>query len=257
LTGPPECLSIAFFQRGEPQPLNSVPKPGRATDRWRLWAALIAVAAVVLLAQMPLAGWLAASESWVREHPAAGSLAYLGACTVGSILFMPGSVIGVTAGYLFGLPAGFVLAAAGGALGAIAAFLSARTIGRSWVFAHLSAHPRLRALDRALYQQSFVIVMLSRLSLVIPFSVLNYLFGMTGVRKIPYGVASAIGLIPNMALWAYVGSLARDVGELLSGELDSGPYGRVLVGVGLVALVLVVAVIHRTASRALQARVGE
>jgi len=218
---------------------------------------LLVACAVVLAAVLPLGDWLAATEDWVRQHPAAASLGYLVGCAIGGVLFIPGSAIGMTAGFLYGLPEGLLLAAAGGGLGAITGFASARTIGRRWVFAHLAGHRRLLALDRALYQQSFVIVMLSRLSLVIPYSVLNYLFGMTGVRKLPYALASLLGLLPNMALWAYVGSVARNIDEILSGDIDTGPYGTALFALGMVALVLVIAVIHRTASRALDARIGE
>ena len=99
--------------------------------------------------------------------------------------------------------------------------------------------------------------MLTRLSLVIPFSVLNYLYSVTGVKKVPYMVASAIGLIPMMALWAYVGTLAKNFDEILSGDLDSGSAGQVMFFVGLGAITLVVILMHRTASRVLKARLAD
>lgn len=237
--------------------MNADTNAGRVHDRWRLWAALVGVAAIVLAYMLPLADWLAAAEDWIRRNPGPGAMAYLVGCAVGAVLFMPGSVIGMVAGYLYGLPGGVLLAAAGAGLGALTAYLSARTLARGWVFDRLAGHPRLQALDRALYQQSFLIVLLTRLSLVFPYSVLNYLFGMTGVRKVPYLAASVIGLAPNMALWVYLGSLARNFDELLSGDVDTGPYGRAMLVAGLVALLVAVAVISRAAGRALNARMPE
>ena len=111
-------------------------------------------------------------------------------------------------------------------------------------------------LDKALNEQSFIIVMLTRLSLVIPYSVLNYLYSVTGVKKVPYMLASAIGLIPLMGLWAYVGTLAKNFDDILSGDMDSGLSGQVLFFVGLGAILLAVWVMHRTASRVLKERLA-
>ncbi len=149
------------------------------------------------------------------------------------------------------------MAVIGGALGAFAAFMSSRTFAREWAFARLQGHPRLQALDKALFDQSFVIVLLTRLAVVIPYNVLNYLYGATGVKKFPYAAASALGLIPAMALWAYVGALASNFDDILSGNLETGMPGRVLFFVGLIAIIIAVIVVHRAASRVLRQRLGE
>jgi uncharacterized membrane protein YdjX (TVP38/TMEM64 family) len=200
---------------------------------------------------------LNAAANWSHVHPLLGAAVYLGACTLGAVFFVPGSLLAMSGGYLWGMPLGIVMATVGGALGAVAAFVCGRTFARSWVFSKLGDHPRLRALDKALYEQSFLIVMLTRLALVIPYNVLNYLYGVTGVRKVPYIVASSIGLIPAMAMWAYVGAMAKDFDEILNGDLETGMAGRILFFVGLLAIILAVIVVHRTASRVLRKHLGE
>jgi uncharacterized membrane protein YdjX (TVP38/TMEM64 family) len=227
-------------------------------EQWRVIAltALI-LALLAALWFLPLADWLEAAAQWNNSHPVAGAALYLLACVIAAVLFLPGSLIAMSGGYLYGMPIGLGMAALGGALGAIAAFMNGRLFARSWVVGRLEGHPRLQAFDKALYEQSFVIVMLTRLSLVIPFSVLNYLYSVTGVKKVPYMVASAIGLIPMMALWAYVGTLAKNFDEILSGDLDSGSAGQVMFFVGLGAIILVVIIMHRTASRVLKARLAD
>ena len=217
----------------------------------------LVVALLTALWFLPLADWLDAAAQWNHSHPIAGAALYLLACVIAAILFLPGSLIAMSGGYLYGMPLGLGMAALGGALGAIVAFMNGRLFARGWAVAWLEGHPRLLALDRALFEQSFVIVILTRLSLVIPFSVLNYLYSVTGVKKVPYMVASAIGLIPMMALWAYVGTLAKNFDEILSGDLDSGAAGQVMFFVGLGAIILVVILMHRTASRVLKARLKD
>ncbi len=212
---------------------------------------------VLVLLTLPLVEWLDSAIEWNRDNPRLGAGIYFAACIVGSVFFLPGSWLAMTAGYLYGLPLGIVMAAIGGALGAYAAFLNSRTFARAWAFSRLEGHPRLQALDKALFEQSFVIVLLTRLAVVIPYNVLNYLYGVTGVKKVPYATASALGLIPVMALWAYVGALAGNFNEILSGNLETGMAGRVMFFVGLLAIIVVVVVVHRTASRVLKERMGE
>jgi len=218
---------------------------------------IIAVLAVLLLWTFPVAEWVAVAIRWGQVHPLLGAAAYFVACSLGAVIFVPGSLLAMSGGYLYEMPLGMVMAAIGGALGAAAAFICGRTFARGWVFSKLGGHPRLEALDKALYEQSFLIVMLTRLALIIPYNVLNYLYGVTGVRKGAYFLASSLGLVPAMALWAYVGALAKDFDEILSGNLETGMVGRVMFFAGFLAIVLAVVVVHRTASRALRKHLGE
>ena len=221
---------------------------------------LAGVVLIIVLAGvwiLPLDQWLDQVGEWNKANPVAGAFLYVLFATIGAVLFMPGSVIVMSAGYLYGLTVGTCLAMLGVTLGAFAAFLSGRILVRDWVFARLDGHPRLKALDRAVYDQSFVIVALTRLSLIIPFNLLNYVYGVTGVRKTAYVVATAIGMIPATVLWTYVGTLAKNFDDIRSGNLDSGLPNGYLLLVGLVMIVIVVYIVHRAASRALDERLGE
>jgi uncharacterized membrane protein YdjX (TVP38/TMEM64 family) len=233
-------------------------KTGKRAEKLRVIAlAVFILALLITLVFLPLGEWLDAAAQWNNVHPIAGAVIYLLASVVSAVLFLPGTLIAMSGGYLYGMPLGLAMAALGGALGSIAAFMNGRLFGRSWAVGMLEGHPRLQALDKALNEQSFVIVMLTRLSLVIPYSVLNYLYSVTGVKKVPYMLASAIGLIPLMGLWAYVGTLAKNFDDILSGDMDSGLAGQVLFFVGLGAILLAVWVMHRTASRVLKERLAE
>ncbi len=239
-------------------PLKGQADPAHPPQRARLLiAGALVLAVLVAVFVLPLDQWLDSAAEWNKQHPVAGSILFVLAAIVGAVLFLPGSVIAMSGGYVYGLTAGSALVLIGITLGAVAAFLNGRLLVRDWVFSRLERHPRLQALDLAVYDQSFLIVVLTRLSLIIPFNLLNYVYGVTGVKKVPYALGTFIGMIPATVLWTYIGTLARNFEDIRSGNLDSGMPGEYILAVGLVMIVLVVAVVHRTASRALRARLGE
>ena len=168
-------------------------------------------------------------------------------CTV---LFIPGSAITVGAGTLFGLKTGFVVVVLGANLGALCSFLLARSFLRETVSAWASANPKFRSLDQAIGRQGFKMVLLTRLSPVFPFVLLNYFLGLTAVRTGAYVLANLIGMLPATFLFVYIGAAARDA---LAGQPDAGTgfYQQVLKYVGLAATVAVVVIVTRIARKAL------
>lgn len=258
LTQKPKWLSIAAFPAGRRPPHWILKTMQKTSQRGRLVVAgLVIVAVLVATLTLPLDQWLDQAGEWNKAHPVAGALFYLLFVTVGAVFFLPGSVIAMSAGYVYGLTLGSCLAVVGVALGGFAAFLAGRLLVREWVFSQLESHPRLQALDRAVYDKSFVIVALTRLSLIIPFNILNYAYGVTGVKKIPYIAGTALGMIPATVLWTYVGTLAKNFGDIRSGELDTGLPSEYLLLLGLAIIGVAVAIVHRAASRALKERLEQ
>ncbi|MCI0434852.1 MAG: TVP38/TMEM64 family protein, partial [Gemmatimonadetes bacterium] len=160
-------------------------------------------------------------------------------------------------GAIFGLAQGIALASLASVAGATAAFFIGRTIARGWVSHRVESLPRFRALDRALAQKGFLIVMLTRLSPLFPFNLLNYAYGLTAVRVRDYVVASWLGMLPGTALYVYLGAAAADLAQVAAGNFDSGSGGRVLLVIGLLATVAVAILVARTASRALDREIRE
>src|SRR5207245_10520288 len=103
----------------------------------------------------------------------------------------------------------------------------------------VSKDPRFRALDQAVAEQGFRIVLLMRLSPLFPFILLNYALSLTRVRFRTYVLASALGMLPNIALWSYIGASVEtfahvDPAALLSHQSQVGQawhLGLTLVGV--------------------------
>ena len=92
---------------------------------------------------------------------------------------------------------------------------------------------------------------------MIPFNVLNYAYGVTSVRSGTHLVATALGMLPAVALYVYLGTLARDIGQILSGEATPTELGYWIAAAGITAIILLTWAIHRTASRALDRHLPE
>jgi uncharacterized membrane protein YdjX (TVP38/TMEM64 family) len=214
------------------------------------------LALLTAVALSPVTEWLGLGVRWIQTHPGAAEIAFVGAYIVAAVLVVPGSILTLAAGFVFGLPVGIVLVSAGSVLGAAAAFLVGRFFARDWVAQRVARLPRFRALDSATRHEGFVIVLLARLSPLFPFNLLNYGLGLTGVKFRDYFLATWIGMLPATFMYVYIGTLAKDLTQITAGNVERGPGQLALLIFGLVATVVLTVLITRRASRALAAHLA-
>jgi uncharacterized membrane protein YdjX (TVP38/TMEM64 family) len=219
----------------------------------RIVIAVLAVAGLLLAAHFfPLAAWITGFIGWVRGAGSLGLLIYFLFYAVGVVLFFPGSVLTMGAGFIYGPIRGTLLVSPASVVGATLAFLVGRFLARGWVAQRIAAKPKFAAIDEAIGARGFYIVFLIRLSPVFPFTLLNYALGLTRVKLRDYVLASFIGMLPGTFLYVYLGSLITSAAQLLSGKRpEAGPWGEVLFIGGLLATVVVTWLITRVARRAL------
>ena len=171
---------------------------------------------------------------------------------ISAVLFLPGSVLTLGAGAIFGLLTGYVAVTVGSVLGAALAFTVGRTVGRGWVDRKVAGNAKFRALDEAVGEEGFKIVLLTRLSPIFPYNLLNYAYGVTRVSFRDYFLASWLGMIPGTLMYVYLGSAAKGLAELATGGGEGGPAQAVLFFFGLGATVLLTVFITRIARKALK-----
>ena len=216
-------------------------------------AAIAIVALVVALGRLiDLRAALARIEDTGPLAPLLFIALYVAAC----VFLLPGAILTLGAGALFGVAKGAFVAWTGATLGCAAAFLVGRYLARDWVAKRIAGDKRFRAIDEAVGREGWKIVGLLRLSPVFPFNLLNYAFGVTRVKFRDYFLASAIGMIPGVLMYVYLGSLAGDLATLGAGGRTRSTAEWVLYGVGLVATVAVTVTVTRIARRALDARIA-
>ncbi len=201
---------------------------------------------------LPVADWVLVLANWGREHPVAGPLAYILFVVLATVLFLPGSVAMMIGGFVFGFLPGLIFAAIAIPLGAQCAFEFGRWVARPWIRRKVADNRRMQLIEGALQERPILIIILTRLSLIIPFNLLNYVYGATSVRAGSHLLATAVGMLPAVALFAYLGTLARNVSQILAGDAAPSELGYWLFAAGLIAIAILSWVIHRTASRVLE-----
>jgi uncharacterized membrane protein YdjX (TVP38/TMEM64 family) len=216
-----------------------------------------AVIVIGALGAMLLSGREAAARlpqfaTWVQSLGVLGPLAFVGGYALCSLLLLPVFLLTLTAGALWGFKLGLVYAMLGAALGSTVAFFAARHVVRRFVERYLTRHPRLVAIDRAVESEGARLVFLLRLSPVVPFTLLNYVLGISRVRFTDYS-AGLIGMVPVAAVYVYAGKVAGDLAALASGTATprGSTYYAVLTA-GLAATVAATVLITRAARKAIE-----
>lgn len=223
------------------------PRPNLAK---RLGTIALIALIITAVAFLPVGRYLQDAQDWVGSLGVWGPAAFVGLYIVACVFGLPGSVLTVGAGALFGLLHGTIIVSIGSTLGATAAFLVGRYLARGWVESKIAGSERFAAIDEAVGREGFKIVLLTRLSPVFPFTLLNFGYGVTRVRVRDYMLASWIGMIPGTVLYVYLGTLA----ETATSETTTGQI--VLRVVGLLATIAVTVYVTRIARRALAAETG-
>jgi len=223
----------------------------RRPFHWKWLGAGAAVLALVAAGRLlPLRDWVAAFREFVTGLGAAGGVLYGLVYVVAALLFVPGILLTLGAGFAFGLVWGTVLVSVASTVAAAAAFLIARYAARAKVESLARRNPKFGAVDRAIAKNGWKVVALLRLSPLIPFSISNYLYGLTAVRFVPYVAASWAAMLPATVLYVALGA----AGASLGAGRPKSPWEWVLLGAGLAATVAVTVILSRVARGELASR---
>jgi uncharacterized membrane protein YdjX (TVP38/TMEM64 family) len=228
----------------------------------RIYRVVIVLAGVVLLVAIgrALGGYVPRFTAFVDGLGAWGPIAFIAGYIVAAVLFVPVSLLTLAAGAIFGLVRGTAYVMVGAVISASLSFFIARYVARGAVERRLAGSRRFRAISAAVADQGLRVVVLLRLSPIVPFFVLNYTLGLTRVRFIDYFIG-LIGMVPATTFYVYYGTVAGDLAAALggAGRAHAGAASRlVLLSLGVVATVAVSIVIARAANRALGAeRMGD
>jgi uncharacterized membrane protein YdjX (TVP38/TMEM64 family) len=224
-------------------------------NRGRLVAYVLiaaAVAAVLFLVRREAGAYVIRFAEWVDGLGVWGPVVFVLGYAVAAVAFVPGSLLTLAAGIIFGLARGTLYTLIGATLGASAAFLVARYLARGRIERRIEGNPRFAAIDRAVGREGFKIVALLRLSPVFPFNLLNYALGLTKVPFLQYAAAS-IAMLPGTLLFVYYGKALGSLAALAGGrQAEKGMEFWVFLGVGLLATVAVTTYVTRLAARALR-----
>ena len=209
-------------------------------------AALAAAALLAATRLLPLEEWLRAFQERIDGMGALGGVLYGAVYVVAVLLFVPGSVLTIGAGLVFGLLWGTVIVSVAANVAAALGFLIARHLARGRVQKLAKTNKRFGAIDAAIREKGWKVVVLLRLSPLVPYSLSNYLYGLTSVRFGPYVLASWAGMLPGTVLYVYLGV----AGRAAAGRRSAGEWA--LLAAGLVATAAVTIILTQAARRKLK-----
>ncbi|MEG4118742.1 TVP38/TMEM64 family protein [Microcoleus sp. N9_B4] len=226
------------------------------SNRWKLILGIgLAVALIAASRFFNFQGILTNALESIASLGPWGPAAFILIYIVATVLFIPGSLLTLGSGVLFGVVGGSVCVSIGSILGATCAFLVGRYLTRDWVSKQIEGNQKFKAIDSAVASEGWKIVLLTRLSPIFPFNLLNYAFGVTQVSLKDYFLASWIGMIPGTVMYVYIGSLAGSLAALGSSGRSRTAAEWALYGIGLVATIALTVYATRLAKKALDEKI--
>jgi uncharacterized membrane protein YdjX (TVP38/TMEM64 family) len=183
----------------------------KARIRHALLLLMLLILGMLAVQFLPFREWAARCLDWASGTGTAGLAGFALIYMMGAILFLPGFILTLGAGAVFGLVRGTLAVWGGATLGAAASFLIARYFARKKVALWLQDRRDLSSLDAALGRHGARLVFLARLSPLLPYNLLNYFFGLTRVGFWSYLLASWAGMLPGIVLYVYLGFAGRAI----------------------------------------------
>ncbi|MCA2658339.1 MAG: TVP38/TMEM64 family protein [Microcystis sp. M049S2] len=195
--------------------------------------------------------------TWVDSLGAVGAIAFIIIYILATVAFFPGSILTLGAGVVFGVVLGSFYVFIGATIGATAAFLVGRYLARGWVAEKIQGNNKFQAIDEAVRKEGLKIVLLTRLSPIFPFTLLNYAYGVTGVSLKDYLLGCA-GMIPGTIMYVYIGSLAGNLATIGTSAPATNPALQWTIRlIGFIATVAVTFYVTKIARQALASVISE
>ncbi|MEA5577774.1 TVP38/TMEM64 family protein [Anabaena sp. UHCC 0451] len=215
----------------------------------------LVVMAIATIQKFNFQELLRTSLIWVESLGSWGVAAFIVIYNIATVLFIPGALLTMSGGVLFGLVWGSIYVVIAATLGATGAFFIGRCLCRKVICRMIENHPQFQAIDKAIAQEGFKIVLLTRLSPILPFNLLNYAFGVTQVSVRDY-ILGSFGIIPGTVMYVYLGSLVSDLAMLEKPNQFTSPETQIIQwvirGVGLMATVALTIYLARLAKKSLE-----
>lgn len=192
---------------------------------------------------------------WLQAKGSLGPVVFAGVFILATLVLFPASVLTMLAGYLYGPLIGSVTTSFSGLVSAVLAFLISRYLAGERMKAWSARYPKAQAINTAVSDDGFRMVLLLRLESILPFIPLSFLLGMSRIRTRQYFLATWFGLLPGTVLYVFIGSLISDVSQLSErGETVSRITGTLTIAGGIVIIITLI-MIARRARRILNQKV--
>lgn len=226
---------------------------GRRAVKFQLMVFAAAIGLLVILSHfLPVVELLKTAQQKVISWGPWGAACYPFLFALCNVLLLPGGILCVGAGFLFGLWWGFLFVLIGNIIAATVAFWVTRSIGRDWFTRKISHMPKLAVLVPAVEREGWKIVMLSQLHPLFPTSLVTYLYGLSRIPFRTYLLWVTIGRIPGLFLYVYLGTLGQYGFNLVQGKTHPRLVEYWIWGGAFVVSAMILFVLGRVAIRTME-----
>jgi uncharacterized membrane protein YdjX (TVP38/TMEM64 family) len=189
---------------------------------------------------LPVEQIITAIQSWTEANQSSAVFVVTASIILGTLLLLPLSLMTMLAGFLFGLAQGYAVVLTANLIASTAAFLFARSFARPWIERKIQPKTIFVAIDRAIQRKGFLVVLLTRLVMMLPYPGLNYSLGLTSVSLRDYVLGTNIGGLPAFFLFVYLGTTVSDITAIINGDVSLE--GRELL-IGMTALFVIICLV--------------
>ncbi len=181
-------------------------------------------------------------KNFISQYEGHVEIIFIAIYTGLTVIGIPGTILTIVGGYLFGLWYGTFISIICATLGALFAFLTARYLFQDFAQRKFKKSKRLTKYQEAVLKQPFSFVLTTRLIPISPYNLINYLFGLTSINWLDYTFATFVGVIPGCFAYTWIG---------VSGEeaMSGGDRLSFLLALTFLALLSVIPLIYQRKSK--------
>lgn len=200
----------------------------------RSWIGIIILSCILLCTVGPLKvifdqDYLVNSLHNLQEYSCCAAGLFVLIYTILTVIGIPGTILTVAGGLVFGLSWGTFWSVLGATLGAMGAFWTARYLLHKQIEKRFGHHQALIKFNQAVTSKPFAFVLAVRFAPISPFNVVNFLFGLTSIHWFPYSLGTFIGIIPGTLAYTWLGVSGMEA-------LEGGEKTSLFLAIGLLTL---------------------
>ena len=197
------------------------------------------------------------SMEWIAHSGWVGVAWFLVLYTLTCVFFLPGSILTISAGAVYGFWFSTALVTVSSTVGAAVNFLTSRYLAGDWMRRRIGQHAKFRALEKAVSAQGWRMILISRMSPIIPHSLVSYAAGLIQISFWRFTLASFVGFLPQSAAYTYIGAMVGKALRTSAGVTPHDPVTWAFYGLGLAATVAITVITTRIARRSWAAYYAE
>jgi uncharacterized membrane protein YdjX (TVP38/TMEM64 family) len=222
---------------------------------WKALAAFLTIAfPFLVITLLPVGKLVTKFDALLDRLGPFAMIGFVVIYVVDALVLGPAWLLALVAGLAFGLVKGGLLVWVSANAAAAAGFLIARYFARHRIEKIARKNEKYEAVDRAIKRHGWKVVLLLRISPILPYTVSNYIYGLTAVDFVHYLLASAVGLVPMIAVYVSIGAAGREAALAAAGGRHAHSVVEwIVLGVGVLVTISAAILIARSAKQELAA----